>query len=507
MPIYKALVRHSQGMPRSFHVPGHQYGRVWQKKWLEGLGAAEFESMMAMDATELEGLDDLHHPQGIIAEAQAAAAQLFGVDHTYFLVGGSTAGNLALILAHCEPGELLIVQRNVHKSILNGLTLAGASAVFLDPELDPRSGLAIGPGIRSLEAALCKYPQAKAVLLSSPNYYGLGCDLRPYADAAHRAGMPLLVDEAHGAHYGFHPAIPASALAAGADAVVQSAHKTLPVLTMGAWLHVQGTRVPRQALARALALLQSSSPSYPILASLDVARAMLAEHGAALFEPAVQLARRLRDHIGHALPQYELVEEDGLLEGQRLDPLRLTIAPRRGSGYALLRQLREHGCWAEMADARHVVLLVGIGTTAGDVDALLESLCRIAFLEPAGGESAEAQIDAAGLMRRHGEEIAEPVSFAPIAAVSANTTESVAIGAAVGRRAAHMLVPYPPGVPLVYAGERLTASIASVLQRMLALGGTVHGLVKIDGEWRVPVTSCAHNACKSNGDPRTGLIK
>lgn len=209
-------------------------------------------------------------------------------------MGGSTSGNIALLLALCEPDDMIIVQRNVHKSVLNGLRLAGARAVFLSPQIDVHSGLATIPSIEQVKEALILYPEAKAVFLSNPNYYGMGVKLGPYAQAVHDHHIPILVDEAHGAHYGFHPSFPRSALSEGVDAVVQSAHKTLPTLTMGALLHVQGDRIPIPSLRESLAMIQSSSPSFPILASIDISRAMIDTLGPALFEKSTASANAFR---------------------------------------------------------------------------------------------------------------------------------------------------------------------------------------------------------------------
>ena len=188
------------------------------------------------------------HQQVLLLKAQELAARSFGAEETFFLVGGSTSGNLAMILAICEPGQQIIVQRNAHKSVLNGLALAGAKAIFIMPQTDPVSGLEIVPELSVVEEALVRYPDAKGVFLTNPSYYGLSVDLETYASLIHRYEKLLLVDEAHGAHYGLHPEFPTSALQAGADAVVQSTHKTLSALTMGAMLHVQGKRMDREAL-------------------------------------------------------------------------------------------------------------------------------------------------------------------------------------------------------------------------------------------------------------------
>ncbi|WP_158702797.1 aminotransferase class I/II-fold pyridoxal phosphate-dependent enzyme, partial [Paenibacillus faecalis] len=279
-PLIEALLTYKNKANISFHVPGHKNGKVY-----DGIQDAElFSEVMKIDVTEISGTDDLHHPEGVIREAQLLAADCFGAEESFFLVGGSTAGNLAMVLTVCsQPGDLILLQRNVHKSVLNGLMLAGARAVFLEPQIDEYSGLAVMPSQETVRAALAAYPEAKAVFVTSPNYYGMGSDLKELADLCHANEVPLLVDEAHGAHYGMHPDLPESALSCGADGVVQSTHKMLSAMTMGSMLHVQGRLLDRSLLRQRLAMVQSSSPSYPVMASLDLARRLLHAQGPGAF--------------------------------------------------------------------------------------------------------------------------------------------------------------------------------------------------------------------------------
>ena len=286
-PILSMLINHRNTEPISFHVPGHKRAKDWPAT--EGSGLNEdmlrtLERYVDLDVTELSSTDDLHDPSGAILEAQQLAAACFGAEETCLLVGGSTSGNMAMILGTCSPGDLIIVQRNVHKSVLNGLILAGAKVVFLHPYIEEGSGLAIMPPLLAVQEALDLYPEAKAVFLTNPNYYGLCMPLDAYSHIVHEAGAVLLVDEAHGAHFGQHPRFPGSALQGGADGVVQSTHKTLSAMTMGAMLHMQGSRIDRSAVKQALTMLQSSSPSFPILASIDAARAQLSRYGSDWFD-------------------------------------------------------------------------------------------------------------------------------------------------------------------------------------------------------------------------------
>lgn len=506
-PLYEMLERHAGRQAAAFHVPGHKQRTV-------GLGeaaVARYGPLLTLDVTELDDTDDLHHPAGPIAEAQRLAAACFGAEETRFLVGGSTAGNLAMILGTTAPGDLLIVQRNVHRSIFHGLMLAGARAVLLQPEIDAGTGLAVIPGADLVRRAVRRYPEARGVILCSPNYYGMSGDLRPVVEACHEAGMPLLVDEAHGPHFGLHPRFPASALHAGADAVVQSTHKMLGAMTMGAMLHMQGPRIDREAVRQALRMVQSSSPSFPLLASLDLARRHVHAGGAAAFEPALAAATALRER----LPQtaFRAAEASG---PHRQDPLKLALYDIRGTmnGFRLRDELAARNCDIEMADARHAVLALGIGTRQQDAERLLEALTDISGRLPAraapgaerqapgqeGGQpQVQARSQAEAAAARLGPDSAQAAELRPAAAVAGAgredadevplpaafsrtfpPTERVRLEESAGRVAGEWVVPYPPGIPELYPGEVVTALAIERLQRWRKQGAQIQGAE--DGE-------------------------
>src|SRR5699024_7214586 len=219
------------------------------------------QSLLPLDMTELPGLDDLHAPREIIQEAEELAAAFFKAEHTFFLVGGSTVGNLAMLLATCSPGDDVIVQRNCHKSIMNGLELTGAHPIFIAPEYDSEEGRYLAPSINTLREAVKKYPSAKAVVLTYPDYFGKTFPIKEMIDLAHAYHIPVLVDEAHGVHFSVpEQTIPPSSLALGADVVVQSAHKMAPAMTMASFLHIRSTLVQTDQVGHYLQMLQSSSP-------------------------------------------------------------------------------------------------------------------------------------------------------------------------------------------------------------------------------------------------------
>ncbi|MBP1153457.1 MULTISPECIES: aminotransferase class I/II-fold pyridoxal phosphate-dependent enzyme [unclassified Paenibacillus] len=482
-PLFEKLAAHSRRNAVSLHVPGHKsresvYPGAWE----------HYGGMLNIDLTEIPGLDDLHHPEGAIKEAQELAADCFGAEETLFLVGGSTAGNLAMIMAVCRPGDLLIVQRDVHKSVIHGLTLAGARAVFITPRYDEHTGLTIGLRLQDVEDGLNRYPEAKALFVTNPSYYGLAADLSSLAKLLHSRGKLLLVDEAHGAHFGFHPALPSSALAAGADAVVQSTHKMLTAMTMGAMVHLQGERLNRRLLRKALAMLQSSSPSYPIMASLDLSRRLLAEQGMELMKQSMQTIKDIRVWISEQRRWKVWEIPDSLLsEGFRQDFFKLVLsdASDKLSGYAIKEQLELHGCYPELADPKHVLCVFTLASTVKDVKRLADALAEIdkATEGLLSSEGVFAQVESAAMEGS----ISEPVAFGwNQIEEEIEEVEMIPVAGSAGRKAAEMIVPYPPGIPVLYPGERITKRTAVYLERLVILGSRFHGY-DVAKSGRVPV--------------------
>jgi len=500
-PLFDMLVNHADKNAASFHVPGHkQRIAIHEDKTAKSM----FGPLLPIDVTELSDTDDLHDASGPISEAQALAAQCFGAEETCFLVGGSTAGNLAMILGVCESGELLLVQRNVHKSIIHGLALAGVRCVFLAPDLDEQSGIPVAPGVDTLVPAIAKHPDAKAVILCSPNYYGMTANLKHLVDIAHDKGIMVLVDEAHGAHFGQRPDFPESALQAGADVVVQSTHKMLGAMTMGAMLHLQGELAPRDAIRQALRMIQSSSPSYPLLASLDLARRDLDSSGPNLFDEALTAAREIRIGLRH-LP-FEALTAD--------DPLKLSLRDPSGrlTGFALQVKLEERGCLAEMADPVYAVLALGPGTRLEDGTRLIAALSDIAKeLEAADSDSTERNRETrekSGAIHGEGDQSpedqgtddgsakvrgsenhysqgrsSETLSRLGTASIPEpvvirrriSSTTPVPLSSSIGSVCGEWIIPYPPGIPLLYPGEPITSSVLGELQRLAKAGARFQG--------------------------------
>ncbi|MEO3947939.1 aminotransferase class I/II-fold pyridoxal phosphate-dependent enzyme [Gorillibacterium sp. CAU 1737] len=473
-PLLEALLDYRDRKLGSYHVPGHKGGQG-----VHALGAEWFRSIMELDYTEITGLDDLHHATGVIRQAEERAAACFGAEETHFLVGGSTAGNLALVMGLCGPGELLILPRNVHKSVLNGIALAGARCVFLPGRVDPASGLTAGVRPEDLQKALERYPEAKGVLLTNPNYYGMADDLSEAVRLVHDYGKPIVVDEAHGAHFGFHPALPPSAIACGADGVVQSTHKLLTAMTMGAMLHLQGDRLNRPRIRRVLSTVQSSSPSYPIMASLDLSRLQLETEGRFLLERGIAFLNRLEQAAEGWKALALLSREAGAVYGF-LDPFKRGIYDTSGSlgGYQLQEKLEAHGCMTELADPTYVLCLFSLASTENDVERLIDALTSL-DAEIAGGMQEKRTFLPNLLEIPPVFELSDPITIPwdaeEVYSKAGRTIERVPLAEAVGCYAAEMVIPYPPGIPLLYPGERITEAMKEALLLLSRSGARFQG--------------------------------
>ncbi|MDF2926264.1 MAG: lysine decarboxylase-like protein [Paenibacillaceae bacterium] len=473
-PVYEALQARRLKGESSFHVPGHKFGH--------GLGEAgceHYRRIMELDYTEIDGLDDLHHPVGIIEEAQNLASACFGSEESMFLVGGSTVGNLAMLMTVCSRGDLILVQRNAHKSVIHGLMLAGARVVFLSPVIHEQSGIAGCVAWRTLAAALAQYPEAKGVFLTNPNYYGMGRDLGPHAELVHRYGIPLLVDEAHGAHLGFHPDLPPSALSRGADAVVQSTHKMLTAMTMGAMLHVQGTRIDRRRLKERLAMLQSSSPSYPLMASLDLARRRIATEGERLLAEVLEHLRTFQaDYSERASgnPLQFVPPSPPSPAFDYMDPFKLIVydATGRLSGFRLLEELADEGVVAEMADDRHTVLACSLATSRQDLARLNQAMLRME-----AGPRGDYCPTGPAMLQGYAppEEIGVPILMG-LDESEERERIAVPLYESVGRICAQSVIPYPPGIPLLFPGEQIRLSVIEYIDKLMKTGARFQGALQ-----------------------------
>ncbi|MGB3491960.1 MAG: aminotransferase class I/II-fold pyridoxal phosphate-dependent enzyme [Elainellaceae cyanobacterium] len=485
MPLVEAIARWLVHSHAAFYTPGHKGGASVLPEISQLLGSA-----LRADLPELPGLDNLFSPEGVIEEAQALAAQAFGGDRTWFLANGSTCGIEAALLATCRPHDRIIVPRNAHQSIISGLILSGAMPIFVQPAYDPVWDMALGLSLAQVRSALEQYPEAVAVMLVSPTYYGVCCEIEAIANLVHAHQMPLLVDEAHGPHFGFHPGLPPSALSAGADLTVQSTHKVLSALTQASMLHLHGFGLPGRSpyrispdrIQKALQMVQSSSPSYLLLASLDAARQQMATEGKALMERTIALAQDARSRLA-AIPGLRVLEQSDLGEeiSLTLDITRLTVdVTELGlTGFDADEILSEQlGVVAELPTLKTLTFIISLGNSSADIERLVQGFTVLArqhrkTVPPSNGAQV-SQADAQVVPFEASIPAIAVPAMSPRDAFFADS-EAVAIATAVGRISAELVCPYPPGIPVLLPGEIITAEAVQYLRHILAAGGTVTG--------------------------------
>jgi len=463
LPLVTALQQLACRLDYPFYAPGHKRGQGIDPILAHHWGREVFGS----DLPELPELDNLFAPTGPVAAAQSLAAQLWGADRSWFLVNGSTVGIMAAILAICGDGDELLLPRNAHQAAIAGVILAGATPVFLEPVWEPQWDLAFGFTESTLVRALQDHPQAKGVLALHPTYHGVGSDLGTLADLTHAWGLPLLVDEAHGAHFGFHPDLPPSALSLGADVVVQSTHKVLGALSQASVLHLQGERVEAQRLDQALQLLQSTSPNALLLASLDAARGQMADGGEALMTQVLNLSQQARKALA-AIPDLKLLDASASGAGfTYLDPTRLTvdIAAWGITGFEVDEILRHN--WqvtAELPSLRQLTFIISLGNKQEDIDTLIKAFQQ--FQRPLDPHPLHVPV-----LKPPPTELCLSPRWAVLA-----RHQTLPAAQAPGHINTRLLCPYPPGIPVLIPGERITAEAIAYLETIAALGGVITGL-------------------------------
>ncbi|HEY2285527.1 MAG TPA: hypothetical protein VGH88_07280 [Streptosporangiaceae bacterium] len=427
-------------------VPGHK-----QRQDLVG-------AVVAGDAPLYGGVAPIKEADAVRIDAEARAARLWGADWCRFSVAGSTHGNQALALAVGQPGQEIIVTRTLHRSLLLGLVLAGLRPVWVRPDIDARSGLPGPVAVATVRAALAAHPGACAVFLGDPSYVGTTGDLAGHAAAAHEAGVPLLVDAAWAAHLGFHPGLPPHAIAAGADAMVTSAHKALPAYSQGALVLARTGRLDPARLNRAFEATHTTSPTGSIMASIDAARALLARDGEAL-------CGRLLRSVAAARARLREVPGLGVLEGPGVEPTKLIVllAGTGANGYAVEADLVAQGLPMEMADRD----VLGPIPTIADDEARVEAFTSALIDTIERHRGAPRQVEPAAAWTVAPQTILPPreAFFAP--------NETVPAAAAIGRVSAELVAPYPPGVPVLAPGELITSAAVAALLEVAADGGRI----------------------------------
>ena len=460
-PIYEALVKLRKKRIVPFDVPGHKRGRG-NPELVELLG----EKCVGIDVNSMKPLDNLGHPISIIRDAEELAADAFGAAHAFLMIGGTTSSVQTMILSTCKAGDKIILPRNVHKSAINALVLCGAIPIYIEMSVDPKIGIALGLENNRVEQAIKEHPDAKAILINNPTYYGICSDLRGLTDMAHEAGMMVLVDEAHGAHLHFTDKLPLSAMDAGADMAAVSMHKSGGSLTQSSILLI-GEQMNPEYVRQIINLTQSTSASYLLMASLDISRRNLALRGKESFEKVIELSEYARREINAIGGYYAYSKE--LIDGVSVcdfDVTKLSVYTQ-GIGltgievYDLLRD--EYDIQIEFGDIGNILAYISIGDRIQDIERLVGALADIKRLYSRDGKDLIA-----------GEYIQPELVLSPQEAFYSER-KSLSLDESVGQVCGEFVMCYPPGIPILAPGERITREIVDYIQFAKERGCSLQG--------------------------------
>jgi lysine decarboxylase len=462
-PYFQVLLDYVDAGVIPFHTPGHKQGIGMERAFRDFVG----DNVLAIDLTQIRGLDDLLQPEEALVEAQELAAATFGAEQSFFLINGSTSGNQCMMMAALNPGDKLAIPRNSHKSAMGGLIMSGATPVWMQPEVDEALHMDHTVTPETVRATLEREPDVKAIFIVSPTYYGVAADLQAIADIAHEHDIPLLVDEAWGPHFHFHPALPVSAMQAGADIAINSTHKMLGSMSQTAMLHVQGNRIRIDRLKAVYKLFLSTSPNLVLVASLDVARRQMALDGPALLSRTIEISNDARRRLNEIPRVYCFGEE---LEGRPgvydLDPTKITITVKDlgYTGYEAEEILRRrYNVQVELADLFNVVALYTIGTTPEASDMLVHGVRELAREDrPVDIFSPSGVLERRMSTGTYKLPSIPPIRLLPRDAFLAST-EFIPFKTSAGRICAEVITPYPPGIPVLSPGEEITPEIIDYL--------------------------------------------
>ena len=453
-PLFDALMEYVNRDTLPFHVPGHKKGVGMDIEFKNFIGENPFK----IDVTVFKLVDSLHHPTGPIKEAQELAADAYGADASFFSIHGTSGAIQAMIMSVVSDGDKILVPRNVHKSVTAGIILSGAIPVFMQPELDKNLGIAHGVDPATVEKTLKANPDAKAVLIINPTYYGVATDIKKIADIVHSYDIPLIVDEAHGPHLAFSQKLPMSALEAGADMCAQSTHKIIGSLTQASLLHIKGTRVNPKRVQQVLNLLQTTSPSYILMASLDCARRQIALEGKELLSKTIDLCEYTRNEI-NKIPGFNCFGSEilGIPGSYAFDPTKLTISCRGLgiTGYELDTILADkYHIQMELSDFYNVLAVGSFGDTLEGMNKLISTLKEIS-------------------KDYYGKRVATP-DFLDIPKIPPkflnpreafnSKKEDLLLKDSENSISGEFLLAYPPGIPLLCPGEIITKEIINYVE-------------------------------------------
>ncbi len=463
-PIFDSLMKYVDDKTVPFHVPGHKQGYGIPDEFRNFIGDNAFK----IDVTVFKSVDSLHHPTSSIREAERLIADVYNAEYSFFCINGTTVGIQAMIMSAVSHGDKILIPRNVHKSITAGIILSGAIPVYMDPEIDNFLSISHGISFNTVKESLDKHSDVKAVLIINPTYYGVSTDIKKIAELVHSYNIPLLVDEAHGPHLIFNEKLPICAMDAGADICAQSTHKITSSLTQGSFLHVKSKYIEPSRVRQNLNLLQTTSPSYIILASLDCTRRQLAFKGKELTDRSIELSNYAREEINKIDSLYcfgdELKNGEGFFA---FDLTKITINCRKLgiSGYDLESTLAtKYKIQLEMADAYNGLAVGSFGDTKETIDMLINALRDIR-------ENIEIK-DAKPF------EIVMPKIpiqvYSPREAFQSHK-KPVLLKDSINKISGEFLLAYPPGIPVLCPGEIITKEIVDYIEHVKSIGLFVQG--------------------------------
>lgn len=467
--LYGKLKEYAASEFYGFHMPGHK-----RNKAVTGA-----DLPYDIDITEIDGFDDLHHANGILKEAQERSAELFHAEETHYLVNGSTAGILSAIMGCTRRGDKILMARNCHKSVYNGVLLNGLWPIYLYPSVWKEAGTSGEICPDEVEQFLKRDADIRAVVITSPTYDGVVSDVGKIAEITHRYGIPLIVDEAHGAHFGFHPYFPKNGNELGADVVIHSLHKTLPALTQTGLLHMNGERADRDRIRACLHMLQSSSPSYVLMAGIDECVRVLAENGRELFN-------RYTENLEHARQRMKLLENLSILEMEHYDRSKILVSVKdvyreenkeikKFSGKDLYNILKENYLQLEMAAPGYALAMTSIADTSEGMEQLAGVLLNIdrklaKFAKPGGKDEKDARDPACFPPKAERNRLV----FPPCEAAQMDR-EYISWERCAGRIALEYAYVYPPGIPLVVPGEEISGAVVGQVRAYEDAGFQIEG--------------------------------
>ncbi|WP_138206491.1 aminotransferase class I/II-fold pyridoxal phosphate-dependent enzyme [Haloimpatiens lingqiaonensis] len=460
LPLLEGLLEYMKEKNISFCMPGHKGGKGFLAT---EVGKEFLDNLSTLDITEVDGVDNLHNAEGIIRESQELLSAYYGSKKSYFLVNGSTSGNLAMIFSSFEEGDKIIVERNCHRSIFNGIIMRKLKPVYVKNKINEKFNAPLSIDMEHFLCTLENNKDAKGIILTYPNYYGVCLDLKRVVEEAEKYNMKVLVDSAHGAHFGINCNLPQHAINLGAHMAVMSSHKTLPSFTQTAYLHIGNHEVEEDKVDFYVSAFLSTSPSYMLMGSMDYARYYLQEKGKKGYEKLIDLCKTYREKINKLNGFYILGNED-INPGEKIDLTRYILNVEKGySGHKLLSYLRQEGIQCEMSDGQNVMLIFSPFNDVDEFEKLYTSLkkCDLSKLQDKYKKSLLCEIPKMAM---------EPYK------VMNKIKVKISLEEAAGKISASAIVPYPPGIPLIMPGEIITRKAIDMIKYNLENHIDVMGL-------------------------------